>query len=95
MTTAEEVEASRQPARTILLRSIEGGAAGQCRSCRKLIRWGTTQAGKKMPIDAGAPLKRVPGVGIEVSTDHVHWATCPNAKQHRREQRTAPSERID
>lgn len=54
----------------------------RCRSCRARIIWFQTPAGKSMPVDADT---------VEVDDDqldldrHVsHFATCPNAAQHRR-----------
>lgn len=65
-----------------------------CKSCRKLVCWVETAKGKRMPIDP------VPSpIGTLVLDDrgvaHVdtrpgrakfvsHFATCPNASQHRR-----------
>lgn len=46
-----------------------GRATGRCRSCQAGILWAITPSGKWSPLDLdGKP----------------HWATCPNAAQHRR-----------
>lgn len=84
-------------AHLILLQSIDATAT-TCRSCGARIRWGITQKGKKMPIDVlvgGHTVTKLSTGGYQVSSDHVHWATCPHAREHRRNARTAPSERID
>jgi hypothetical protein len=44
-----------------------------CRSCGAAVVWIVTPAGKRMPVD--------------VSTHVSHFATCPNAAQHRKVQR--------
>lgn len=65
-----------------------------CKSCRKPIRWVVTANGKRMPIDPApstdgnlvlddrgvAHFDWRPGRAKYVS----HFATCPNAAQHRR-----------
>lgn len=53
-----------------------------CKSCGKEIRWLKTRDDKNMPVDAET-------VGRdETIFDHAkhksHFATCPNANQHRR-----------
>ena len=58
-----------------------------CRSCGAPIVWGITKAGKKVPLDP--PEKRYAmhplynGLEI-VETWLSHFASCPNADQHRR-----------
>lgn len=54
----------------------------RCRSCHARIIWFKTDAGKNMPVDADT---------VEADDDeldlerHVsHFATCPQADQHRR-----------
>lgn len=58
-----------------------------CRSCQSPIIWCTSAAGKPMPLDA-KPEKRVVvdqhKVGRVVDTYTAHFATCPNAAQHRK-----------
>jgi hypothetical protein len=65
-----------------------------CASCGAAIIWTITEAGKRMPVDAVPAgkvtvLVRDPHGGstpISKSRDHYvsHFATCPNAQQHRR-----------
>lgn len=69
-----------------------------CKSCKGEIIWGVTEAGKNMPVDAATVtegtryatvqngettyLQRVTAEGVP---GHLsHFATCPNANQHRR-----------
>ncbi len=54
----------------------------RCRSCRARIIWFKTAAGKNMPVDADT----VEPEDLELDLDrHVsHFATCPNANQHRK-----------
>lgn len=54
----------------------------RCSSCHAKIIWFKTEAGKNMPVDADT---------VEPEDDeydpprHIsHFATCPNADQHRR-----------
>ena len=60
----------------------------KCRSCSAAIRWITMRSGKPMPVNAEktvivvADEKGEHGVTM---TGHIsHFATCPNAKEHRR-----------
>jgi hypothetical protein len=58
-----------------------------CKSCRAPIVWSTTVAGKAVPLDA-----KVLTVAILQPDGHVeivqgrqaHFATCPDATQHRK-----------
>lgn len=54
----------------------------RCRSCNAKIIWFKTDAGKNMPVDADT----VEAEDQELDLDkHIsHFATCPNANQHRR-----------
>jgi hypothetical protein len=66
-----------------------------CRSCGAPIIWVLTEAGKRMPLDA-KPEKRwtIDPLALRLNPDaprarlgdtHVsHFATCPNAAQHRK-----------
>lgn len=59
----------------------------RCSSCDAEIRWISTPTGAAMPIDA-KPEKRIvlrPGTDIGDTVDAFtsHFATCPNAGQHR------------
>lgn len=71
----------------------------QCRSCGAAIRWVYTASGRKMPIDAepasDGNLEIVRGVAQLAQTDLFgnapcgpfyisHFATCPNARKHRK-----------
>lgn len=54
----------------------------RCNSCRARIIWLPTPAGRAMPIDADT-------VGpddqeFQHGKHGPHWATCPNADQHRK-----------
>lgn len=53
-----------------------------CRSCRAQIVWLKTTTGKNMPTDAASVAED------DAVFDHTrhksHFATCPNAPQHRR-----------
>lgn len=62
-----------------------------CRSCGAPIVFAKTAAGRLMPIDA----LEVSGFAVDVTTDpptlieqvkvhQSHFATCPNADQHRK-----------
>lgn len=51
----------------------EGARTTSCRSCGAAVIWIVTEAGKRMPVDA--------------STRESHFATCPNAAEHRKVQR--------
>ena len=47
----------------------DAGEAGSCKSCGASIFWLTTKAGKSMPVNHDG---------------RSHFATCPNAQQHRK-----------
>lgn len=56
---------------------------GQCRSCKAVIYWIETAAGRKMPVDCevdGAFEPRVDEAGRGVS----HFSVCPDANQWRK-----------
>jgi len=62
----------------------------QCKSCGAEIVWGQTDKGKAIPLDA-APEQRFICVAYPsfdvlrlVPTYQTHFATCPNAKEHRK-----------
>lgn len=67
-----------------------------CSSCSAPIKWVRTERGKHMPVDAKPTtlLVATGGHGPQ-GTPNVtsrrgwvsHFATCPNADQHRRERR--------
>jgi ketosteroid isomerase-like protein len=57
-----------------------------CKSCSAEIIWIKTKAGKSAPIDAKAIkvfVKSGDGWILEVG-HQSHFATCPNADQHRK-----------
>lgn len=61
-----------------------------CRSCGAAILWLVMRpSGRRMPVDA-KPEKRITiddideGVGEMTDTYVSHFATCPNAAQHRK-----------
>lgn len=64
--------------------------AARCRSCGAAMTFITTAGGKPHPVDA-EPQKRWVRYGSPerpqwklVDTYSSHFATCPNAEQHRR-----------
>lgn len=63
--------------------------SGRCRSCDAKLTWFTTVAGKKIPFD-GDPVPRKSDLDADrrlvlfLSSDDVHWATCPDADRFRR-----------
>jgi len=73
----------------------------KCRSCGAEIRWLKTPGGKNMPCDpvkvnGDGSVERLRLVrddgsiasnpGPEISGYVPHWATCPSAEEHRRQQ---------
>jgi len=57
----------------------------QCMSCGADIVWFRTKSGKRMPVDERStePTDREDQLNLQ---RHVsHFATCPNASQHRSE----------
>lgn len=63
----------------------------KCRSCNANIIWIRMESGEWMPVDARKPMLvytgkdgNQPGQLIQSSGYVPHWATCPNAKQHKR-----------
>jgi len=62
-----------------------------CESCKAPILWAVTESGKRMPLDA-KPEKRIlleedgcqPPVAHVIDVYVSHFATCPQAAQHRR-----------
>lgn len=86
-------------AHEIFLRSVDWNQPTKCRSCGAHVYWATTQKNGR-PILLNGNARRVVrptvgGTGLVISSDHVHFATCPHSAEHRRNVRTAPSERID
>lgn len=74
--------------------------SSQCRSCHAPIVWAITNTGRRMPVDAEPAengtlvlYESTPGeVHVAPASEHPtivdrhvsHFATCPNAAQHRR-----------
>lgn len=67
----------------------------RCKSCKQPIQWVVTQFDKKLPIDPephpnGNIMLKNDGAAVVVTPDYPgtkylsHFATCPNAKQHRK-----------
>lgn len=54
--------------------------AGKCKSCHAAIEWWLTTNGKKIPFNPMPP--------SDSSTVKPHWATCPNADDHRAPKQT-------
>lgn len=58
----------------------------ECRSCGAVIYWVTMPSGRKMPLDRGRQVRvgYVEDQGfVALGTYVPHWATCPNAREHR------------
>lgn len=65
-----------------------------CRSCGRPLIWGVTMQGRRMPVDAKPQGKRIvlepaikddlPPLATVVDVYVSHFATCPNAEQHRK-----------
>jgi hypothetical protein len=71
----------------------------ECQSCHQPIEWAYTEAGRRIPLDIDAKRRKVM---VEVArhsdgsmiVGHVdqyvsHFATCPEARHHRRPQKRA------
>jgi hypothetical protein len=54
----------------------------RCSSCRAQIIWLKTPAGKNMPVDADTVEPE--DTELDLSRHKSHFATCPNANQHRK-----------
>lgn len=66
-----------------------GTRQAQCGSCQAPIYWIETARGKRMPVDCDVdggrrPFTGVPGDGERDGRGVSHFATCPNAEEHRR-----------
>jgi len=65
-----------------------------CRSCGARIVWGQTNRGKRIPIDldsipgaepfSAENASRPPAVRFDPLVHTTHFATCPQADEHRR-----------
>lgn len=63
----------------------------RCKSCNQEIIWAVTPKGKNTPLDAKkVKIAQVMDMGgiLKIEEAHEghlsHWATCPNADEHRR-----------
>ena len=78
------------------LRSVQEWRTSNCKGCGRAIRWAVTAAGKNIALEAKACVQHAPDGSLTVSTDDVHWATCPRARAFKRlSGRSRPSESID
>jgi hypothetical protein len=58
-----------------------------CRSCQALVVWFKTAAGKNMPVDASSTKPTDAAHQLDLTRHISHFATCPNAAEHRRGRR--------
>ncbi len=56
----------------------------RCRSCRAMIIWFKTPAGKNMPVDADTVEPEDDVNDLDLSRHVSHFATCKNADAHRK-----------
>lgn len=56
----------------------------RCRSCDAPIVWFKTKAGKVMPVDESSTYPTDREDQLDLTRHKSHFATCPNANQHRR-----------
>lgn len=58
----------------------------KCKTCRADILWSTTEAGRRVPLDTKPQrLFVIDGDKARLVDAYVsHFATCPQAEQHRR-----------
>lgn len=59
----------------------------QCRSCQAEIRWVKQKSGKMMPVNPTAVWMGDPEGGKRYEPGTSHFATCPNAADHRQDTR--------
>ena len=58
---------------------------GSCRGCNRKIFWCASVAGKPIPFDVNPEIVRMREPDVEeVSAEHVHWVTCPEAGKFKR-----------
>jgi hypothetical protein len=55
-----------------------------CRSCRALVVWFRTKAGKRMPVDEASTLPTDAEHQLDLSRHKSHFATCPDAAKFRK-----------
>jgi hypothetical protein len=58
--------------------------ATTCSSCGASIVWFRTSTGKKMPVEESSTLPTDAEHQLDMTRHKSHFATCPNANQHRR-----------
>lgn len=58
--------------------------ATTCRSCGAAIVWFKTSSGKKMPVDEATTQPTDAEHQLDLKRHVSHFATCPNANQHRK-----------
>jgi hypothetical protein len=56
----------------------------QCSSCGADIVWFRTFSGKKMPVDETSTQPNDREEQLDLKRHKSHFASCPNANQHRR-----------
>lgn len=56
----------------------------RCSSCEALIVWFRTAKGKRMPVNAETTRPTDAEHQLDLKRHISHFATCPNAKEHRR-----------
>lgn len=72
------------------IRVYDGARGGQCKGCRKEIKWFTTLSGKHMPMDLNAEAQKVEHDPLMKRTilyfraSDSHWQTCPVRDQFKR-----------
>ena len=69
--------------------NMTGLAYGKCKSCGAEVYWGcSAKSGRPTPVNARPVRNQIVGQRTgklhTVETWIPHWATCPNAAQHRR-----------
>ena len=75
---------------------------GSCKSCGAVVRWAKTVKGNNIPLDPTSTndgnMILLNGIAYVVSANYkkehpdesfyvTHFATCPNAKRHRKEKK--------
>lgn len=62
------------------------GDGAACSSCGALIYWVVMPSGKRMPVDRGRESRVVyiDGTWRVLGSYKSHFASCPNANQHRK-----------
>lgn len=77
-------------------------AEARCRGCNKLICWGTTAEGKKIPLDPAPAIYELGELGLHgplvaKTKQHQfmvsHFATCPDASRFSASAKAAVAEK--